>query len=78
MKDNEVLIRINKDYRKTLQHLNIYEDYKNDSLVGKAAQLSIAKENVQKCLNGYLVDMHGLEYWASEVERLRKELKELI
>ena len=25
-----------------------------------------------------LVDMHGLAYWASEVERLRAEVKKLI
>ena len=40
-------------------------------------KLKTAKENVQWLLdhrNG-LVDMHGLVYWAGEVERLRQEME---
>jgi len=40
-------------------------------------KLKKAKENVIWLLkHDGLVDMHGLEYWASEVERLRKKIKE--
>lgn len=41
-------------------------------------ELHKAKENVAWCLknSGGLVDMHGLVYWAEEVERLRKKVKE--
>ena len=28
--------------------------------------------------DGALVDMHGLSYWAGEVERLRSEIKALL
>jgi len=41
-------------------------------------KLQYAKESVTWLLaheNGN-VDFHGLTYWASEVERLRKEIKE--
>ena len=39
-----------------------------------------AKENVRWLLDheSGLVDMHGLAYWAGVVERLRKELKEIM
>lgn len=42
--------------------------------------LKKAKENTQYLLDhdGALADMHGLGYWANEVERLRKEIKENI
>lgn len=38
-----------------------------------------ARKACRECLeNGsVLVDMHGLTYWASEVERLRQEFKGL-
>ena len=40
--------------------------------------LAYAKHACEKCLakDNVLVDMHGLTYWAGEVERLRRELKE--
>lgn len=43
-------------------------------------QLEQAKKNTIICLNNAdcLVDMHGLEYWAGEVERLRAKIKELL
>lgn len=46
----------------------------------KIKQLEYAKKAVLSCLekNGVLVDMHGLEYWASVVERLRKEIKDML
>lgn len=47
-------------------------------LVDKVKQLEKAKLATLDCLKSseVLVDMHGLAYWASEVERLRKEIKE--
>ena len=41
-------------------------------------KLKVAKENVNTLLNNSnaLIDMHGLSYWASVVERLRNEIKE--
>ena len=43
-------------------------------------KLAYAKNAVISCLNddGVLVDMHGLSYWASEVEALRIKIKKLI
>lgn len=43
-------------------------------------QLEEAKKNTLACLNNAncLVDMHGLEYWAGVVERLRTKIKELL
>lgn len=40
-------------------------------------QLETAKSNVKYLLDhaDSLVDMHGLSYWASVVERLRTEIK---
>jgi hypothetical protein len=39
--------------------------------------LQQAKENVRWLLDhdAGLVDMHGLQYWAGVVERLRREIK---
>ena len=39
-------------------------------------KLEYAKNAVQSCLKNANcnVDMHGLSYWANEVERLRKEI----
>lgn len=44
----------------------------------KIKKLEEAKKAVLLCLenSNVLVDMHGLSYWASVVERLRKEIKE--
>ena len=41
-------------------------------------KLEYAKNAVQSCLESANcnVDMHGLYYWANEVERLRKKLTE--
>lgn len=40
--------------------------------------LAYAKHACEECLKNAdtLIDMHGLTYWASEVERLRKAIKE--
>ena len=40
-------------------------------------KLKYAKEAVIACLENMdaSVDMHGLSYWAGEVERLREEIK---
>jgi hypothetical protein len=45
---------------------NTIQDYIND--------LETAKKNVQTLLDepNALIDMHGLEYWAGRVERLRE------
>jgi len=80
MKDYETIIRITKDCKETINEANIHEEYKQDSLVYKVAELEYAKNGVEFCLqhaNGS-VDMRGLEYWASRVEKLRNEIKELI
>lgn len=46
----------------------------------KIKQLEYAKKAVLSCLekDGVLVDMHSLEHWASVVERLRKEIKDML
>jgi len=46
----------------------------------KFEALEKAKRNVRWLLDNAegLADMHGLEYWASEVERLRKEIKQAL
>lgn len=46
----------------------------------KIKKLEYAKKAVMSCLehDGTLVDMYGLEYWAGVVERLRKEIKEML
>lgn len=43
-------------------------------------KLEYAKKAVDATLKDAdcLVDFHGLEYWASEVDRLRKEIKALL
>lgn len=43
-------------------------------------KLEYAKEAVKSTLENEncLVDFHGLSYWASEVERLRKEIKKCL
>lgn len=47
-------------------------------LIDKVKHLEEAKQATLDCLNdgNMLVDMHGLAYWAGEVERLRNEIKE--
>jgi len=46
----------------------------------KIKELEYAKKAVLSCLehDGVLVDMHSLSYWAGIVERLRKEIKEML
>lgn len=46
----------------------------------KIKELEYAKKAVLSTLesSNCSVDMHGLEYWASVVERLRKEILEMI
>lgn len=46
----------------------------------KIKELEYAKKAVISCLEHYslLVDMCGLVYWAGVVERLRKEIKEML
>ena len=43
-------------------------------------KLLYAKDAVRYCLDNAmgLVDMHGIEYWAHEVARLRKELQNIM
>lgn len=44
----------------------------------KIKELEYAKQAVRTCLANSLtaVDMHGLVYWAEQVEKIRKEIKE--
>ncbi len=48
-----------------------------EKLENKLEELRKAKENVDYLLknSNAFVDMHGLPYWAGEVERLREEIK---
>lgn len=78
MKENETLIVINKEYKAMINERNVYAEYDKDTLVGTALELHRAKVNVEHCLKGSLVDMHDIEYWAGEVARLRKKIKEII
>lgn len=49
-------------------------------LVNALKQLEEAKQAVRDCLanESVLVNMHGLAYWAGEVERLRNKIKGLL
>jgi hypothetical protein len=51
-----------------------------ENLKNKIDELEYAKKAVISCLEkeSVLVDMHDLEYWASVVCRLRKEIKEML
>lgn len=44
----------------------------------KIKQLEYAKQAVKACLANSMtaVDMHGLVYWAEQVEKIRQEIKE--
>lgn len=48
--------------------------------MNKLEELKTAKENVKYLLEheNASVDMKGLVYWAGVVERLRKEIKEML
>lgn len=52
--------------------------HQNKELVLKFEQLQTAKHNVIWLIDhaNSTVDMHGLEYWAGQVERLREQIKE--
>lgn len=49
-----------------------------ESLEELIKKLEYAKKSTESCLENseILVDWKDLSYWASEVERLRKEIKE--
>lgn len=51
-----------------------------EELKNKIEELEKAKNNCIWLLDNPdgLADMHGLEYWAGIVERLRKEIKEAL
>ena len=51
-----------------------------EELKKKIDELEKAKKAVLSTLedSNCLVDMHGLEYWAGVVERLRNEIKEML
>ena len=48
--------------------------------IEKFKELMEAKSNCQFCLDNATgsADMHGLVYWAERVEKLRKEVSELL
>ena len=48
--------------------------------IEKFKELMKAKHNCQFCLDHVTgsADMHGLVYWAERVEKLRKELAEML
>ena len=51
-----------------------------EEILKKVGELLEAKENVLFCLNtpNGSTNMHGLEYWAMVVEKLRKELRDVL
>lgn len=51
-----------------------------EELKNKIEELEKAKKAVIATLesSNCLVDMHGLDYWASRVEKLREEIKEML
>lgn len=51
-----------------------------EELQKKIEELFEAKKAVQACLNDQAVsvNLHGLAFWAGEVERLREEIKKAI
>lgn len=51
-----------------------------ENLQQKIKELEEAKKAVLACLESEAVsvDFHGLAFWAGVVERLRKEIKELL
>lgn len=53
---------------------------KKSEFLKVAEELEKAKKATFDCLMdaNCSVDMHGLSYWAGEVERLRKKLKDLM
>lgn len=52
---------------------------KKDNLIDLVKQLEKVKDNCIACLkSNVLVDFKGLSYWASEVERLREQIKEIL
>lgn len=61
-------------YRRVILDCRKGKGVKMEELIKK---LEYAKKSVLWLLNNEsgLVDMHGLAYWAGEVERLRKEIK---
>ena len=78
MKEYETLVLMNKKYMENLEQKNIYVEFSKGDIVGMALELQRAKENVKSCLEGWTVDMHDIVYWAERVEKLRKEIKEMI
>ena len=52
----------------------------NDDVLTMVSELLEAKKYVMYCLNtpNGLAGMHGLSYWANEVERLRKKVNDVL
>jgi hypothetical protein len=59
---------------------NVYGWWKEKIMAELFKKLEYAKNAVKAMLENEkcCVDFHGLTYWASEVERLRKEIKEML
>lgn len=70
----------NLKVRDIMKANNVVNVAKPMTIVEVATELEKAKDAVRFCLEheSGLVDMHGLSYWAGVVERLRKEIKEII
>ena len=62
------------------EYIKEYQEEYEDDEVNNMEELKKAKEKVRWLLDNPtgLVDMHGLEYWAGVVERLRKEIKDML
>ena len=65
---------------KTIQEQEIKELLNKVNAQRKLEELQYAKEAVISCLENHAVsvDMHGLTYWAERVEKLRKEILEVL
>lgn len=65
---------------KTIKEKEIKELLDKVNAQRKLEDLQYAKEAVKSCLENHavLVDMHGLEYWAGRVEKLRNEILEVL
>lgn len=71
---------IEKTHEEVWKMTSFILDWLTEEQERKIAHLLRAKENVKDLLEkpNTLIDMHGLEYWAWRVEKLRNEVKEIL
>lgn len=68
------------EQEKAIQEQEIKELLNKVNAQRKLEELQYAKKAVISCLENHAVsvDMHGLTYWAERVEKLRKEILEVL